>query len=566
MRRTKLLSVFLVLLVSLLLTQCTPAAPPAAPPTAPPADSTAAPAAAPTSAAAPPRDCCSFAEQPKQGGTLVTALSANPEHLNISISSSVAVALPSATVTEGLVRLNRQYQPQPALAESWELSQDGTTITFHLRSGVKWHDGKPFTAADVKYSYENLSPLHSRAAPVFKRVASIETPDELTVVIQLKEPFGPFVDFLTSENAGISPKHVYEGTDPVTNPANQHPIGTGPFMFESWRPSESITFVRNPNYWDTGKPYLDKVVFRVLPDGNSRMLALESGDVDFVSNYDISFTDVARLQKTEGLVVTLGRGHPRVLLLFFNIEKAPMDNVLVRQALFRALDRELMFSSGYAGIGGVGTSSIPAGMAWANNPDVNYMDMYAFDVEQANKDLDAAGFPKRSDGTRFELRFLYDPAQPGYKEVADIVRANWETVGVKVTVEPRERSVWLDQVYMKKDFDTTMAWYTSSGDPVFGIQRAYTCADVRPASFTNASQYCNPDLDKLFEQGAVATTKEERAKFYREAQTIIARDVPAIVLLDSGFADAIRDSFGNVEVFLDSPETTSIRYSELYLK
>ncbi len=497
---------------------------------------------------------------------MVVAIGANPEHLNVGISSSVIVALPSAAVTEGLVRLNRQYEPEPALATSWEVSPDGKTVTLHLRTGVKWHDGQPFTSADVKYTFETLSPLHSRASSVFKQVESIETPDEQTVIVKLKAPFGPFVGFLTAENAGIEAKHIYEGTDALKNPANMQPIGTGPFKFESWKPGESITFVRNPDYWDAGKPYLDKLVFRIIPDSNARVLALEAGDVDFISNYDISFTDVARLQKTKGLTVEMGRGHPRVLLLFFNNKNAPLADARVRQALFRGLDRQLMLDSAYAGVGGLGISSISPGMSWAYNPEVDYMKMYPFDLQQAGKELDEAGYPKDASGTRFELRFLYDPAQPGFKEVADIVRANWEALGVKVNLESRERTVWLDQLYNKKDYDTSIAWYTSSGDPVFGIQRAYVCADIRPASFTNASQYCNPDLDTLFGQGASAMTQDERAKYYREAQTIIARDLPSAVLLDSGFADAISDKFGNLQVFFDSPETTSIRYAEVTQK
>ncbi len=561
----------LLLILVIALAGCAPATPTAAPPPAvlvlpastvpvatvpsgPPA--TSAPTSAPTPAA----------EQPKRGGTFVVALGSNPEHLNISLSSSVIVGLAASAATEGLVRIARDYQLKPALATSWTVSPDGKAITFKLRMGVKWHDGVPFTSADVKYTYEKLSPLHPRASTVFKNIDSIETPDDQTVIIKLKAPFAPFVDFLTAENTGIQPKHIYDGTDPLKNPANNAPIGTGPFKFDLWKPGESVTFVRNPDYWDTGKPYVDRLVFRILPDSNSRILALESGDVDFVSNYDIAFNDVARLRKSKDIVIEDGRGHPRVLLLFFNTKKPPMDDVRVRGALFRALDRKLMLDGGFANIGGLGTSSISPAMSWAYNPDVDYMKMYAYDVVRANKELDDAGFKKGADGNRFTLRFTYDPAQPGFKEVADIVRVNWQALGVNVTLESRERSVWLDLVYTKKDYDTTIAFYTSSGDVVFGIQRAYTCAEIRPATFTNASQYCNSDLDKLFDQGATAVTREDRAKFYKPAQVIIAKDLPSAVLIDSGFADAVRNKFGNLKVFFNSPETTSALYGEIYQK
>lgn len=502
----------------------------------------------------------------RQGGTLVVALGSDPEHLNTSISSSVIVGLPGNAISEALVRIDREYNPYGLLAESWDISEDGLEYTFHLREGVRWHDGEPFTSEDVKFTLEEISPLHGRAGAVLENVASIETPDDLTVVITLKEPFAPFLTFLTSENAAIQPKHIYEGTEILDNPANLAPIGTGPFKFQAWNPGESVELVRNDDYWDAPKPYLDRLVFRILPDNNTRILALQSGEIDYISNYDINFVDVERLREDPSLHVESDRGHPRVLLLFFNTEKEPYNDLRVRQALFGAIDRELILDSAFGGIGGLGRSSIPPGLSWAYNPDVDYMAMYPYDPEAAEALLDEAGYPRQADGTRFEARFLFDPAQPGFNDLADIVRSNWEAIGVKVTLEPRERAVWLDQLYTQKDFDTSIAFYTTSGDPVLGVQRAYLCSEIRDASFTNASQYCNPELDELFQQAATAVSREERAKFYYEAQEIIARDLPAAVLIDSGFADVIRTGFGGLDEFFSSPETSTPRWESIYIQ
>jgi peptide/nickel transport system substrate-binding protein len=505
-------------------------------------------------------------EAPRRGGTFVMALGANPEHLNPAISSSVMVALPGQAVTEGLIRINSKFQPEPVLATSWQISPDGKRITFILRQGVKWHDGKPFTSADVKYSLEKLTPLHARSASVFKNVASVEAQGDHTVVVTLKEPFGPFIDLLTGDNVGILPNHVYAGTDPLKNPANLQPIGTGPFKFDAWQTGQSITFVRNPDYWDRGKPYLDKFVFRIIPDSNTRTLALEAGDIDYIPSYDMSTNDATRLRKTKGIAVSTGRGMPRVLLLFFNNKKKPFDDPRVRKALLQGLDRQIMLSSAFNDFGGLGTSSIPQGLRWANNPEVNYMKMYALDPERANRELDQAGLARGADGTRFTVRFTYDPAQSGYSEVAEIVRSNWQKLGVKVVLEARERNVWLNMVYTAKDYDTSIAWYATNGDPALGIDRAYRCEDVRPAAFTNASQYCNPALDELLRKGATAMRKEDRAQFYRQAQAIVARDLPTAVLLDSGYADAMRDNFGNLPGFFESPNDTQLRYGEIFRK
>ncbi len=505
-------------------------------------------------------------ERPRPGGSFVIALGANPDHLNISISSSVIIALPAQAVTEGLITVNSKYQLEPSLATSWSVSDDGKQISFELRRGVTWHDGKPFTSADVKYSFEKLTPLHSRAAAIFRNVTTIETPDDHTVKLTLKEAFGPFLDLLTADNVGIQPKHIYEGTEPLRNPANLKPIGTGPFKFESWQTGQSITFVRNPDYWNKGKPYLDKIVFRIIPDSNTRSLALEAGDIDYIPSYDMSINDAVRLKKSKGIIVKTGRGQPRVLLLFFNNKKSPFDNVNVRKALFRGLDRQMMLSSAYADEGATGTSAIPPGLAWANNPDVNYMKSYAFDAARANKELDDAGFAKSADGYRFAVRFTYDPGQAGFTDIAEIVRSNWQRIGVRATLEPRERNVWIDLAYNKKDYDTTIAWYATIGDPALGVDRAYRCEDIRAAAFTNASQYCNPQLDQLLKQGSTSIRKEDRAKFYRQAQSIIAEDLPAAVLLDSGYADAMREGFGNLPVFFEAPGDINLRYADIFRK
>jgi peptide/nickel transport system substrate-binding protein len=505
-------------------------------------------------------------EAPRRGGTFVMALGANPEHLNLSISSSVIIAFPGQVVTEGLVRMNGKFGLEPVLATSWNTSPDGRKITFKLRQGVKWHDGKPFTSADVKYSMEKLTPLHARSASVFKNVASIEAPDDFTVVVNLKEPFAPFLDLLTADNVGIQPKHVYDGTDPLKNPANLRPVGTGPFRFDAWQTGQSITFVRNPDYWDKGKPYLDKIVFRIIPDANTRTLALEAGDIDYIPSYDMSTNDAVRLKKAKGIVVSTGRGVPRVLLLFFNNKKKPFDDPRVRKALLSGLDRQMMLTSAYNDLGALGTSSIPRGLQWANNPAVDYMKMFAFDEAAANRELDAAGLRRGADGTRFSLRFTYDPAQPGYTEVAEIVRANWQKLGVKVTLEARERNVWLASVYTNKDYDVSMAWYATNGDPALGIDRAYRCEDIRPAAFTNASQYCNPALDELLRKAATALTRDARARYYKVAQEILARDLPTAVLLDSGYADAMRDRFTNLPAFFESPNDIQLRFGELARK
>jgi peptide/nickel transport system substrate-binding protein len=362
------------------------------------------------------------------------------------------------------------------------------------------------------------------------------------------------------------PRHIYEGSDPTVNPANRAPIGTGPFKFDSWSSGQSITLVKNENYWDEGRPYLDALVFSIIPDANSRILALESGDVDLITNYDIAINDIQRLKETPGIIVRQVGGIPRLLLLIFNSKTAELAEPVVRKALFRGTNREMINESAYAGEGELGRSAIPPGISWAYNPDVDYMEMYPFDTAKADAELNAAGYPRGADGKRFALRFTYDPAQSGFAEVSEILRSTWGDLGVDLTLEARERNVWLDEVYTKKDFDTTVAFYLAGIDPAFGVDRAYRCADIRPAGFTNGSQYCNPDLDALLEGARTTANQDVRAKDYREAQVIIANDLPTAVLMDSPHAHAIRDTFGNLDLLFEFSNETNLRFSEVYMK
>jgi peptide/nickel transport system substrate-binding protein len=505
-------------------------------------------------------------ETPTPGGSMVVTLGANPDHLNPAISSSVIVAMPAQPMIEGLVRLDGEFLPQPVLAESWSVSEDSKTFTFTLRQGVTWHDGEAFTADDVAFTLSTITPLHPRAASVFANVASVEATDDHTVVVTLTEPFGPFVNFLTADNVGILPEHIYAGSDPMTNPANLAPIGTGPFKFEEWAPGQSITLAKNENYWAEGRPYLDSLIFSIIPDANSRILALEAGDVDMVTNYDISINDIERLKQTPGIVVRQSGGIPRPLLLIFNTEVEALQSPAVRKALFRGLDREMIQDSAYAGEGELGRSAVPPGIAWAYDPSIDYMQMFVFDTEAANAELDAAGFPRGADGKRFTVRFTYDPAQGGFAEIGEIMRANWADLGVDVVLEARERNVWLDLVYQQKNFDTTVAFYLAGIDPAFGVDRAYRCADIRPASFTNASQYCNEELDAQLNGARTTTNLEERIAFYRRAQEIIAQDLPTAVIMDSPHAQAISDQFGNLDLLFEFSNEVNARFSEVYFK
>ncbi len=219
---------------------------------------------------------------PQAGGTLVVSIASDPGHFNPAITTGFTQHVVADSMFNGLVGLDENLQPVPDLADQWVVSDDGRTYTFNLYPGVTWHDGVPFTSADVKFSFEQvLLKYHSRTAAGLGPVLDgIDTPDDLTVVMRFKQPYAPLLRRLDVTEAPIVPKHIYEGTDPTTAEANLEPVGTGPFKFVEYAKGDQVTLERNDNYFKEGLPRLDRVVFRVIPEANSALQALQQGEVD----------------------------------------------------------------------------------------------------------------------------------------------------------------------------------------------------------------------------------------------------------------------------------------------
>jgi peptide/nickel transport system substrate-binding protein len=480
-------------------------------------------------------------ETPKRGGTLVFAIGANPETLNPAVTTGVEALAVACKMFNGLVYLDRDWNPQPELAQSWAVARDGLRITFKLAPNVKWHDGKPFSSADVKFTMEEvLGKLHPRTRLAFANVEGVDAPDPLTVVVRFKKAYAPFMQQMTCQEAAILPKHLFESTDILKNPrAGDNPVGTGPFKWGRWVRGDFVEMVRNDQYFRPGMPYLDKVVAKIMPDAASRVLALESGDVDYIQSFFLLKQEVARLRKDANVQVKQDTDLPGNFLLFFNTRNKPLDDRLVRHALAMGLNRAQLLEQAVFGLGSVGKSAIHPGLAWAYNPAVDYTKLYPHDTAKAGALLDQAGHRRGADGARFRLRLVYNAAQAGFPAMAEIARDNWKALGVDVVLEPAEFQVVLQKVFSKPDYDVSLQPYTTAGDPAIGIARAYvTMNEGRP--FTNPTGYSNPKLDDVFARAATVPVREERRKLYFEAQRIIADDLPTLNLIDRTEVDAAR--------------------------
>jgi len=221
-----------------------------------------------------------LAQEQKMGGVINAVIQPEPPGLMLAMIQNGPTQMVSGNIFEGLLRYSPKLEPLPGLAESWTVGEDAKTYSFKLKSGVTWHDGKPFTSADVLFTIGMLKETHSRARNNLTMLEKVEAPDDLTVVFTLKQPFGPFLGIFEVGSMPIMPKHIYEGTDWKTNPYNNAPVGTGPFMFKEWQKGSFIHLVKNPAYHEKGKPYLDDVYWQIIPDAAARSVAYETGKVD----------------------------------------------------------------------------------------------------------------------------------------------------------------------------------------------------------------------------------------------------------------------------------------------
>ena len=483
-------------------------------------------------------------DKPKYGGTFVAAVGRDPITLNTAETSAFIDKMVGSVIFDTLVQLDFDLKPVPRLASSWEISPDGLTYTFHLVK-TKWHDGHPFSSEDVKFTIEQIVKVYNPRGKQFEeRIQEILTPDPQTVIFKLRKTFEPFFIMLAYDGY-IQPQHLYQGTDIPKNPARLKPIGTGPFKFEEWKKGDYVWLVRNNDYFMKGLPYLDQILFKVAADPGARIMAFERGEIDYLSFYFFSASEVERIKKTPGFKVST-KGHEifsDILLLTINLDKAPLNNLKVRQAIAHAIDKQYILDKADYGLGKIATGPIPSPYRWAYTSDVV---KYDYDVAKANKLLDEAGYPKDAKGLRFKVSIVYDRTAPLFTKTAEIMREMLRSVGIDLVLQPSDRATMIDMVFIKRDFDFYVDAKAGGGDPAIGAQRLYIGSNIGPVVYSNGSAYRNPKVDDLFIKAATAVDRKTRAKFYYEIQRIITQDLPAISLLEYALNSASRDEFRGV--------------------
>lgn len=501
--------------------------------------------------------------KPVTGGTVIAALNSTTiPTLNTQLTSSVPALFAADVWADGLMTYDKEGNRLPRLAMRWETSADGKTYTFTLRDGVKWSDGKPFTAEDVVFTLMTFGKFNTYLTKLVPLVEEASAPNATTFVLKLKQPLTATLDLFDKEVFPLMPKHIYDGQDVATHPANLAPVGLGPFKFQSWASGQSITFVRNEHYWEKPKPYLDSVVFALIPNPQQRMNALIGGEVNWFR------PEVAQVRATQEAskrgkfkVVQIVNNAPETAVVDLNLTREPLKNVKVRQALFHAIDRERIVQDVYQGLAATAKNAVPTQFKDLHDPSVNYDTLYAYDPVKAGKLLDEAGYPLK-DGKRFTIE-LTVIAKPPYDAVAQIVQSHWSKVGIDVKLSALDQQIWTNKVYTQRDFDASVISLTGRTNPVLGVDRSFVCNEGS-VPFANPTGYCNPEFDKVALDASAAPVGQQKP-FYKKYAEIIARDLNQLALADSKVFEAVSTDLKGLDAQFNFSFNTHPNWAEAWL-
>jgi peptide/nickel transport system substrate-binding protein len=474
--------------------------------------------------------------QARRTGTLTTLITPEPPIIVPGVNNQGPTLIVGCKVFEGLLTYNQKVEPQPGLAKSWSLAADGVTYTFNLQTGVTWHDGKPFSAEDVVFSimkfHMELSP---RSRAIFQRIETCLAKDANTVEIKLKAPFEPFLLMFDATTCAIMAKHIYDGGDAAAmrnNPANQAPIGTGPFKLGEWQRGNFIKLVKNDKYWVAGQPKLDELIYRIIPDSNLRGVTLQTGQVQLTAFNDIEAFDVPRFKAEPNLEVNLGGWEyfGPLSWIELNHRVKPLDNPKVRRALSMAIDRNFIVNRLWFGVGKAATSPISSATKFHDAS----VKLPAFDEKAAAALLDEAGLKAGADGTRFELKFMPLPYGEIWNRLGEYIRQQFSKIGVKLVAEAVDAATWARKLG-QWEYDITINFVYQWGDPTLGVERTYVSTNIQKIAFTNTAGYANPKIDDLFKTARESGNQTARAAAFSEIQKALVEDMPLIWLMELSF-------------------------------
>src|SRR5208337_235065 len=463
-------------------------------------------------------------KKPAYGDILVQGDIGDASNLIPLLASDSASHNIAGMVYNGLIKYDKDMNIVGDLAESWEISQNGLVITFHLRKGVKWHDGYPFTSADVLYTYQvTIDPKTPTAyAGDFLKVKRVEALNDYTFRVTYAKPFAPA---LISWSSAILPRHLLSGKDITKSTLARHPIGTGPYMFKEWVAGQKISLVSNPDYFE-GQPYIEGRITRIIPDSATMFLELRAQNIAMMGLTPLQYT-----RQTENNLFKNNFNKYRYLsfaytYLGYNLKNPLFTDKRVRQAISYAINKNEIISGVLLNLGKPANGPYKPG-TWAYNDKVK---IYDYNPKKARELLHEAGWTKlnsegvlEKDGKPFIFEIVTNQGNETRQKCAEIIQRQLKEIGIIVKIRVLEWSAFVTDFINKRRFDSVILGWTIPLDP--DAYDVWHSSKTAPEEL-NFISYKNPEADEMLEKGRSTFDQKERGKYYDRFQEILAEDQP----------------------------------------
>jgi peptide/nickel transport system substrate-binding protein len=473
-------------------------------------------------------------------GSISDAITLVPILASDSASSDIC-----GMVFNGLVKYDKEINIVGDLAESWDIEEGGLVIVFKLRKGVKWHDGMPFTSTDVIFTYKRLIDPNVKTpySSDFERVKSIEAPDEYTVKVTYKEPFSPA---LSSWGMWMMPEHLLKDEDLNKTAFSRHPVGTGPYKFKAWKTGEKIELVSNHEYFE-GRPYIDRYVYRIIPDEATMFLEVETEGVDLSLLSPLQFTRQTGNSFFKSHYNKFRYPGFGYTYMGYNLSDPKFSDRRVRQAIDYAVDKNKIINAIFFGLAKVTTGPFVMD-SWAYNRDVKGR---PYDAAKAKALLKEAGWEDQDgdgwlekDGKEFEFTLLVNQGNDERLRCSQMIQKYLKDVGIRMKIRVLEWSALINDFINKRRFEAVLMGWFLSRDP--------DCYDIWHSSRTKEGEfnfigYSNEEVDRLLEEGRRTFDQTRRAQLYHTIHSLIHEDEPCLFLYSAEMLPIVNKRFRGVE-------------------
>jgi peptide/nickel transport system substrate-binding protein len=504
-------------------------------------------------------------ELPAHGDTFILATIGDITALIPNITSDAPSHEVGALIYDGLVQADRNLNYVPQLAESWTFSPDCLSLTFALRRDVVWHDGRPFTADDVVFTYQTMMNPKTPTAyrDSFSMISSVEAPDPHTVRVTYGKPFARAV---SSWAMAILPKHLLEtyaasGTL-RESPQNRHPVGTGPYRFHEWRSGEKVVLLANRDYYD-GPPYIGRVVYRVIPSQATIFLELKAKGVDQTALTALQYTRQTAYPAFHKAYRKYRYPSSTYTFFGFNLQDPRFADARVRRAFAHAINKQEIIDGVRQGLAREATGPIRPG-TWAYTDQVR---RYPYDLDRARqllaeagwKDRDGDGLVENVEGKPFAFTIQTNQGNEERKKIAEIIQQRLKDIGVKADIQVIEWASFVSEYLKKRRFEAVVMGFGVGTDPDQYV--IWHSSQMGPDQMNRLS-FSNPEVDTLLEDGRASCHEAQRVTYYQRFQQVLAEEQPMIFLY---FADALPVVASRVRGIEPAPAGISWNFTDWFV-